>query len=395
MNRLIHAWVCLNLVSLPLLGAQAASPSAEHIAQLPLNVRSCFIPPPEFLNDFGPYRSPLKCQDGTRVRNTAQWQAQRAHLLATWRRFLGNWPSLVDSPRIVYLDKQQRDKLRQHEVNVEIAPQQQTVAGYLLMPEGQGPFPAVLVVYYDAETGVGLGKELRDFALQLARQGFVALSIGTPEFCSLKAPYSPLCDEAKEQPPLQPLSALAYVAANCRNALANLPEVDANRIGVMGHSYGGKWAMFAACLNEGFACGAWSDPGIVFDEERANVNYWEPWYLGYDPKQQRKRGIPSASNPRTGAYAKLIQSGHDLHELHALMAPRPFLVSGGAEDPAQRWQALNHTREVNRVLGHGQRVALTTRAGHAPTPESNQQIYSFFNHFLRQPAEGFKPGVDK
>ena len=74
----------------------------------------------------------------------------------------------------------------------------------------------------------------------------------------------------------------------------------------------------------------------------------------------------------------------DLHALHALMAPRPFLVSGGAEDPPQRWQALNHTLEVNRLLGYSQRVALTTRAEHAPTPESNQQIYSFLNHFLKR-----------
>ena len=28
----------------------------------------------------------------------------------------------------------------------------------------------------------------------------------------------------------------------------DLPEVDPKRIGVMGHSYGGKWAMFASCL---------------------------------------------------------------------------------------------------------------------------------------------------
>jgi len=67
---------------------------------------------------------------------------------------------------------------------------------------------------------------------------------------------------------------------------------------------------------------------------RPNVNYWEPWYLGYDPAQKRpKAGLPTADNPRTGAYQKMVETGHDLHELHALVAPRPFLVSGGAEDP--------------------------------------------------------------
>ena len=125
----------------------------------------------------------------------------------------------------------------------------------------------MLVVYYDAETGVGLNeKELRDFGCQLAKRGFVVLSIGTPEFCSLKPPYKPLWETPEGQPQLQPLSALAYVAANCHTALANMPNVDPNRIGIVGHSYGGKWAMFASCLYEKFACAVWSDPGIVFDE---------------------------------------------------------------------------------------------------------------------------------
>ncbi len=35
-------------------------------------------------------------------------------------------------------------------------------------------------------------------------------------------------------------------------------------------------------------------------------------------------GIPTEKNPRTGAYKKMIADGRDLHELHALMAPRPF-----------------------------------------------------------------------
>jgi len=239
------------------------------------------------------------------------------------------------------------------------------------------------VVYYDAETGVGLGKELRDFALQLTERGFVTLSIGTPDFCSLRPPYKPLYESGKGETQLQPLSALAYVAANCYNCLANHPKINPERIGIVGHSYGGKWAMFASCLYEKFACAVWSDPGIVFDESRPNVNYWEPWYLGYDPGKTRKRGIPSEANPRTGAYKKLLQEGHDLHELHALMAPRPFLVSGGSEDTPERWRALNHTIAINELLGYANRVAMTNRKGHAPTVESNEQIYVFFEHFLK------------
>jgi hypothetical protein len=79
----------------------------------------------------------------------------------------------------------------------------------------------------------------------------------------------------------------------------------------------------------------------------------------------------------------MIEEGRDLHELHALMAPRPFLVSGGSEDPPERWKALNHTVAVNRLLGSENRVAMTNRKGHSPTPESNEQMYAFFEHFLK------------
>jgi len=65
------------------------------------------------------------------------------------------------------------------------------------------------------------------------------------------------------------------------------------------------------------------------------------------------------------------------------MAPRPFLVSGGSEDTPARWPALNHSIAVNQLLGYTNRVAMTNRKDHTPTPESNEVIYLFFEHFLK------------
>ena len=378
----------LSLLLSLLLSNQALSNSitaidnSNAINNIPKRIAPFFNPPPELTRDFGKYRSPLTFYNGTPVKTRYDWQKRRNEILKTWHGIMGNWPPMIEKPNIEYLETKRRENFTQHRVRLEIAPKQQTVDGYLLVPDGTKLFPAVLIVYYDAETAVGLGKELRDFGYQLTKRGFVTLSIGTPEFSSLKAPYKPLYESAIDKTPLQPLSALAYVAANCHTALAGLNQVDPDRIGVIGHSYGGKWAMFASCLYDKFACTVWSDPGIVFDEKRPNVNYWEPWYLGYDPNQQRQRGVPNATNPRTGAYRKLCIDGFDLHELHALMAPRPFLVSGGSEDRPERWKALNHTIEVNKLLKYPNRVAMTNRKAHSPTPESNEQIYLFLEHFL-------------
>jgi len=216
--------------------------------------------------------------------------------------------------------------------------------------------------------------------VQLARRGFVTLNLGTPGGNAWKPDLgAAVC---------QPLSFHAYVAANAWLALASLPEVDRARIGITGHSYGGKWALFAAAFWDKFACVAVSDPGIVFDETRPNVNYWEPWYLGLNPNEPRPQpGLPTATNPRTGAYRELVKRGHDLHELHALIAPRPFLVSGGAEDPPSRWIALNHAVAVNQLLGQTNRVGMTHRRDHTPTEESNEQLYTFFEHFLGEPGD--------
>lgn len=139
---------------------------------------------------------------------------------------------------------------------------------------------------------------------------------------------------------------LGYAATNAWYVLTSRPEVDSQRIGIVGHSYGGKWALFAGCLFDQFAAFAVSDPGIMFDTD-PNVNYWKPWYLGWHKRPWRQRVVPSDQNPARGLYPKLLEQGRDLHELQALLAPRPFLVSAGAVDPPNRWQALNHLVAIN------------------------------------------------
>jgi hypothetical protein len=169
-----------------------------------------------------------------------------------------------------------------------------------------------------------------------------------------------------------------------------------DRIGIVGHSFGGKWALVASCLYDQFACAVWSDPGIVFDERDrrkenpgGSVNYWDVWYLGFelgevaDPaKAGGFRKLPSEGQPRTGAYKKLVVAG--LYLGVELLAPRPLLVSGGTADLPERWPALNHAIAVNKLLGYENRVAMTNHPTHGPTPESNEQVYRFFECWLKE-----------
>lgn len=340
-----------------------------------------FSPPEKFDNDYSDNRSPLLFYNGDSVVTVEDWQKRRTEILTRWNGMMGNWPEVLTEQKFEFVDTIHRDNFTQHRVKFYWTPDEKT-EGYLLIPDKNGVSPAVITLFYEPETAIGIGgKPYRDFAYQLAKRGIVTLSIGTTEATKQKnySLYYPSIDSVT----VQPLSMLAYAAANAFHALTKVENVDSTRIGIMGHSFGGKWAMFSSCLYDKFACAAWSDPGIVFDESRPSVNYWEPWYLGYHPKPWRERGMITESNPASGLYPELVQKGYDLTDLHALMAPRPFLVSGGSEDSPGRWKALNHSIDVNKLLGFDNRVGMTNRPLHDPNEESNEHIYQFFSYFLK------------
>ena len=351
---------------------------------MPDRLRDAFRIPEQFRDDLGSFRSPLLREDGTPIKTSEDWAQRRDELREEWHQLLGQWPPLNTKPDVEILSTTHRETFTQQRVRYEWSPGELT-DGYLLTPDGDGPFPAVITVFYEPETALGEGKPFRDFAIQLVRRGFVVLSIGATEATKARTYgiYYPSLNDAK----VQPLSMLACAAANSWYVLASRDNVDSRRIGIVGHSFGGKWAMFASCLFDKFACAAWSDPGIVFNEQRPSVNYWEPWYLGYHPKPWRKRGLITQENPARGLYPRLVADGRDLHELHVLMAPRPFLVSGGSEDPPEQWRALNHSVAVNRLLGFENRVAMTNRPEHSPNADSNAVIYEFFEHFLKPASD--------
>lgn len=342
--------------------------------QPPASIAEFFKPPAEFAGDTGTYKDLLKFDDGRAVTSEAEWSERRREIQDYWVGQIGAPPPLIERPKVEVLGEERLDGYKRRKLEVEVSPDRIT-PGYLLIPDGEGPFPAMLVVFYEPETAIGLSdKPDRDFAKQLVGHGIASLSIG----------FDPrVIDTGKSDIKIQPLSYLAYVASNALTAMREFPEIDAKRIGVMGHSYGGKWAMFAASLDDRFACGVWSDPAIVFDESRRDANYQEPWYLGWEPNQTRKPGLVTKDNPRTGPYKQLIADGRDLHELQALMAPRPFLVSGGAEDQPKSWRPLNRIIEVYDLLGAPNRVAMTNREAHSPNPESNRQIVQFLEYVLK------------
>src|SRR5262249_46996274 len=154
------------------------------------------------------------------------------------------WPTPVERPEVKKLEKVERDGYTEYRVQVQASAERGWVDGYLNIPKGSGPYPAVVVPFYEPLTSIGRGAKGRgvgthDYGLQLVKRGFVTLSIGTPGSVDklggdTRNALIKIGDELRRQP----LTILAYVAANCLTALAQMPEVDPKRIGIIGLSYG-------------------------------------------------------------------------------------------------------------------------------------------------------------
>ena len=119
--------------------------------------------------------------DGSRVQSARDWPRQRAEIFSYWHGVMGAWPPLLEKPKLEVLRQERRENFSQRRVRIETGPGR-LQESWLLVPEGRGPFPAVLVVYYEPETSVGLNEvekhRFRDYGRQLARRGFVTLNLG-------------------------------------------------------------------------------------------------------------------------------------------------------------------------------------------------------------------------
>lgn len=154
--------------------------SWSRAAELPSTLQAASNPPQEWRNEWGHYRSPLLFREGSRVTDASEWTRRREEIINEWQTRLGQWPPVLEKPTLEILSSTQREGITQQRVRVQIAPDQHG-EGYLLIPANAQNLAAVFVPFYEPETSIGLaGKPWRDFAWQLARRGFVTLSLGSP-----------------------------------------------------------------------------------------------------------------------------------------------------------------------------------------------------------------------
>src|SRR5262245_46078103 len=91
----------LLLAAVVALTPAAARPPA---GEPPASIAKYFRPPAALENDFGDYRSPLLFDDGTPVRTPADWAKRRGEIRAYWHGQMGEWPALIERPKLEYLE---------------------------------------------------------------------------------------------------------------------------------------------------------------------------------------------------------------------------------------------------------------------------------------------------
>ncbi len=114
--------------------------------------------------------------------------------------------------------------------------------GYLALPDGNGPFPGIVVIH----EAFGLNDHMRDVTRRFAEAGYAALAAdlftGRNRMLCMTRYMAGLLIGSVNRAGIDDLKAtLSY--------LAKLPEVDARRLGAIGFCMGGGFAVAWACTD--------------------------------------------------------------------------------------------------------------------------------------------------
>ena len=236
--------------------------------------------------------------------------------------------------------------------------------------------PAVVVPFYYPEATLGFdpetGEPLPHFAenptmMEILRRGFIAITAEAyhlnyihsdkdrDDFSRWSDAGSALCTAHPEW------TGMGKLVADTRLLLDILEKdarVDSDRIGIAGHSLGGKAAFYTGCLDDRVKVIVASDFGILWEQS----NWERPWYWGAKLDSMKAQGIDQGS-------------------LLASAAPKPFcLIAGKFDNEDSRCMlesvpGYEDCKERILIVNH--------RSGHRPPKYAADAGYGFLEHWLK------------
>ncbi|MBR4676161.1 MAG: dienelactone hydrolase family protein [Victivallales bacterium] len=254
----------------------------------------------------------------------------------------------------------------------------------IMYPKGAtAPCPAVVAPFYNPnkmsrlnlETGEELlheNAETIGYGRDLVARGFVTIMSETYHLTYIQRPKNDkdLNDFTRwrraaaklneEEPGWTGVGKLVADTRLLIDLLETDPMVDASRIGIIGHSLGGKISFYTGCLDERVKAIVSSDFGIGWEQ----TNWSDPWYWGKK-------------------FAFLRASSMDHSQLLAIAAPKPFLLIAGNYDNDGANAFFAAARPYYDAHGAFDNLKLFNHAtGHRPTPEATEQSYKFLEEHL-------------
>jgi dienelactone hydrolase len=332
--------------------------------------------PPTNLPPAAPKLSDLLVDaQGQKITSVAAWMPRRDELRRWWLDFLGPLPAERKStPRLTVIEEDRPAGVIRQLVRYEVEPGLTTEA-YLLKPDKtSSKLPGIAVfhstVNYTIRQPAGLeGPPEKHFGLRYAQQGCVCFcprnylwpTIST-ERLDANAAAKKFSERAPHRngQPSKGMAKMLYDSLVAVDILASLPEVDAARLGAVGHSLGAKETLYLAAFDERLKATVSSEGGVG-----TQFSNWDaPWYLGPSIKESTFT--------------------HEHHELLALAAPRPFLLVGGnSADGDRGWPFIAAALPVYQLFGEPARLGQFNHGqGHGVPPPAETRIAEWLLTYL-------------
>ena len=289
----------------------------------------------------------LRCEDGTEVKDVATWEGRRRGEILSFyeRNVFGVRP--VERPADLRFEKIGEDIEAMDGKAVRLR-RRVSFSGELgvtnfmftaFLPKTEGKMPSfVLISIRNAALNLDPDRVNRSGfwpAEEIVRRGYAAIAFDYSEVATDRykdgacddGVFAALGPKPRTTSSWGKISAWAWAASRVMDWIETEPRLDARRVAVIGHSRGGKTALWAGatdprfalvCANDSGCCGAkLHHVRLAYEESIGTVTTGMPGWFAQEFAKWNGRDV-------------LIP--YDQHELVALMAPRPVAIGSASAD---------------------------------------------------------------